>query len=219
MTMAEIKEPTRPDRRTLSVDDLLRINLPKEQWRVRIEGVQPPARERIAKYLTGLDKAFEEGAGLLLMGEPGVGKTAIAALVAKEAFARHRSVYFTTFWELREAIREGELFSESDGVSILGRCKTVDVLVLDNLRAEDGDAKWYLDARAIEEIVRFRRGKKLPTCVTTCLNNQDLAKSLPGFADAVTGAMIPLMVRGTNLRTKRSEELAAALLGPAPKGK
>lgn len=197
--------------RVVTADALRYIRLPKEHWDARLDLIPVSVRPRLTRYMTGMDQVFELGGGLVLTGDAGVGKSSIAAVACKAAFAAGHHAFFTTLWELRDASREDTMFSEF--TSMMHRAKTVDLLVMDGLRPEDADEKWWLSARAIEELLAFRRGNRKPTIVTTRMKNHELTQRFKGIADAIEGACILLNVTGQNMREERANAITAKLLG------
>jgi len=205
-------EPTEPVvfRRKLDKADFSRMNLPEAYWRVRVQGVQDKVREPVVNYLRKIDEMVKLGAGLWISGPAGTGKTSIAALAAKEARSRGFTVYFTTIGELRECIRSRIGFD--DTTSILGRCRNVDLLVLDELRSDDADDKFF-GAKHIEELAAHRRAERRVSILTTRLDADKLDKHFPGLRSASEGGMVWFPVNGRNLRQDRSKELRNAVFG------
>jgi DNA replication protein DnaC len=197
-------------RRQLVRSDFERMNLPRGFWRARIQGVQESMRDVVRRYLVNIDTMCKRGAGMLLSGNPGVGKTAIAALVAKESRMRGYTVYFTTIWELRECVRNRIDFE--DGKSVLQRCREVDVLILDELGLEDVK-DYHFDIHALEQLVKARAAQRRVTVITTRLDSDKLLSSMSGLMNATQGCMVPLRVAGIDLRQQQSEELNELLLG------
>ena len=117
------------ERRKLTAEDMARMNVPEGLWRTRLQWVPKSILTTMQNYCENFDTMAEKGAGLLLWGHEGVGKSGAASVIAKEARARGYTVFFTTIVELREAVRERRLFDESS--SVLERCRDVNVLVLD----------------------------------------------------------------------------------------
>lgn len=186
------------------------MNLPRDYWTVKVQGVPESVQDTVRRYLVNTDTMMERGAGMILSGSPGVGKTGIAALVCKEARSRGYTVYFTSVWELRECIRAKILFDE--GTSVLDRCREVDVLVLDGLRTED-QKDYVFGIRAIEELLVGRGARKKVSLVTTRMNMRELREAFEGLLDAVQGCMVSLPVEGPDLRRAQNEELKRAVLG------
>lgn len=202
-------------RRSLTAEDLVRINLPEDHWRAKIQDVQQSVRSAVENYLTNFDDMAQKGAGLWLRGSVGVGKTAIAALVAKEARARGYTAYFTTVFDLREAVRNKQMYDEA--LSVIDRCKDVDVLILDNFQTSDvGDM--IVNLRFLEELLVGRGSRLKISVLTTRVARTDL-KDQSNFVSAVEGYLVGLTVTGEDLRKRRTEELKATVLGTAKSGK
>lgn len=191
-------------RRSLDRDDFVRMNLPEEFWSAKILKVPEAVRELVTKYLFRIQEMQDRGRGLLLHGGIGVGKTGVAACVAKHARSLGKTVFFTTIWELREAARSKVMFE--DNTSVLDRCRTVDVLVLDGLREEDGKER-YVSAREIEELIMVRGSRKKVTVVTTRLAPDLFDKNFPGLRDAAEAYLAELDIKGPNQRQQQLDEL------------
>lgn len=204
------QEEIRVLRRKLDKGDFQRMNLPEAYWRVKVQGVQESVRPTVVNYLRKIGELSALGAGLWLSGTEGVGKTVIAALAAKEARSRGMTVYFTSVWELRECIRSRIGFD--DHVSIMQRCRDVDVLILDELRVDDQKAH-FLGGKELEELISFRRAHKRVTLITTRLGAGDLEESFPGLLTASEGCMVWVRVAGRNLREEQSRSLREAVYG------
>lgn len=199
-------------RRPLEVADFLRMNLPEEFWRATLERVPSSVQDTIKRYLVFIDKMVAKPAGLILSGGPGVGKSAIGALVCKEARARGFTCYFATVWELREALRARIAFDDNE--SLMERVRGVDVLVLDGLRPEDA-GELILGRRAIEELLTARGSRKKLSVLTTRMEAQEFRGAFGGLLDAVQGCMVYVPVDGENQRRSKNEELQRAVLGNA----
>lgn len=198
-------------RRKLDASDLQRMNLPEEFWLVRVENAPESIRRKLARYLKRIHEAAAKGAGLLVTGAPGVGKSAAAALVLKEARACGYTGFFTAIWELREMVRAKVMFD--DETSIMGRCFEVDFLVLDGMREEDAKERWF-GLKEIEELIRYRGSKRLVTILTTqmSISDMDEDKSFESLLEASQGYLVPFPVEGENLREAREEALRRSLL-------
>ncbi len=197
-------------RRNLVRSDFERMNLPRDFWRATVQDVPEDLRDIVNRYLVNTDAMMKRGAGLLLMGDPGVGKTGIAALISKEARARGYTCYFTTIWELRECVKNRIDFET--GMSVLGRCRDVHVLTLDGLDLTD-KKDWNFDVHTIEELIRFRAAQRRVTIITTRLGPDVLDAEMPALLTATQGCMVALRVTGPNMRDKRDLELNRVVLG------
>jgi len=197
-------------RRPLVPADFERMNLPREFWTAKVQTVPESVRDTVARYLLNIDTMIERGAGMLLQGSAGVGKSGIGALVCKEARSRGYTTYFMSVWELRESIRARVPFD--DTFSVLDRCRDVDVLVLDGLRQEDAAERMF-NARDMEELVVRRVARKFVTIVTTQLGMSDINRAFPGFLEAVQGCIVAVSVQGADLRRELNQELQKVVLG------
>lgn len=208
-------ENTKPDpnRLVLQQYDLERMNLPPEFWRAKATDITDPDTQRvIARYLTNLDERFKDGHGLLLYGDPGVGKTPIAAMIAKEARTWKKTVFFTMIWELRECVRSRMSFDIN--TSVLDRCREVDLLVLDGFVEEDIDDR-LINARTLEQLITYRGQRGRLTIVTTRIDKAALRtdKGLKQFTAGTEAYLFPLKIKGENQRTSRKKDMRNAILG------
>lgn len=198
---------TRVFRRTLERVDLQRMNLPEDLWLAKVQHVNAPARKSIENYLRNIDGAMKNGAGLVVHGLPGVGKTAISVLVAKEARSRGYTALFVRVWELREMIR-ARMGYDADS-SMAERAREVDVLILDDLRSEDAGEKFFTLSE-IFQLVKYRASRRRVTLVTTRLTPRVLSE--PPM-DALIDVLLLFPVEGQDLRKQRKRELQQTLLG------
>jgi len=186
------------------------MNLPRELWTTKVQSVPESVRDVIERYLIRIDDMLPRGAGMILSGPTGVGKTCIGSLVLKEARSRGYTTYFISVWELRECIRNRVMFSEE--LSILDRCRTVDVLVLDGLCEDDGKERFF-GSRAIEELVAFRGSHRHATLVTTRMDVMGLRKAMKGFFEATQNYLVMLPVNGPDQRCEKNNDLKKMILG------
>lgn len=172
-------------------------------------GVPDAAIDPIKRYLRGLQAMTDRGIGLLLWGPPGVGKTAIAALIAKEARTYGLTVFFVTVFDLRELMRARIDFEGN--TSVFERCRDVDVLVLDALRIEDA-SEHLVNLSTVESLIEHRNSRKKTTIVTSRNSPRQLKDTSASFMETLKGRVFPLMVSGPNLRDKNEEALKNHLL-------
>ena len=187
------------------------MNLPEEFWRSRVDQAPEAVRPAVARYLKKVDEMSQNGIGLFITGGRGVGKTAIASMVLKEARSRGFTAYFSSLWELREMIRSRVMWD--DDTSMIGRCQEVDFLVLDGLRGEDAQERWF-GLKEIEELVRYRGNKRLVTLITTRFSFQDMAGgSFRSLLEAAQGHLVQFPVEGPNRHEERQNDLRRAVFG------
>lgn len=184
-----------------------RMNLPEELWFAKVQYVSDKARTPTENYLRKIDEAVANGAGLIIHGAQGVGKTAIAALIAKEARSRGYTTFFVRVWELREMIRS-RMEYDSDS-TVAERARDVDVLVLDDLRQEDAGEKFFTLSE-IHQLVKYRASRRRVTVITTRLSLRVLDDAP---MDALSDVLLRFPVDGPNLRKERKRVLEQSILG------
>lgn len=194
-------------RRPLGRVDLERMNLPEDLWTVKVQGVSEKARTPTENYLRNIDQAVVNGAGLIVHGGRGVGKSAISALIAKEARSRGYTTLFVRVWELREMIRS-RMDYDADS-SMAERAREVDVLVLDDLRQEDAGEKFFTLSE-IHQLVKYRASRRRLTIITTRLSIAVLDE--PPI-DALSDVLLLFPVEGPDLHDERKRELEQSILG------
>lgn len=187
------------------------MNVPREFWRVKVKHIQDPkVRTAVVRYLKRMDEMFKRGVGLLLCGEPGVGKTAAAIVIAKEVRSYSYSVFFTSVWEMRESLKSRINFDDDN--SFTDKARDSDFLVLDNVKPEDSKEP-FLNLRSIEDLITFRCSQSRPTFITTRVPVGRLEKELPGVLDACMGKVIEVDLTGKDLRDRTHADLADELFG------
>lgn len=148
-------------------DHYMLMRIPEKFWDATLTNVeQDDFRELLRTYIKGLDDNIENGDGLLLWGDNGVGKTGGAAVVAKEVRRRSCPVLFITAKELREASFTHQRFNEDQ--TIVQRAMHVDFLVLDELGHEGSTGSDHGE-RLMESLFRTRSAHRRPTIITTNL--------------------------------------------------
>ena len=197
-------------RRKLDKPDFVRMNLPEAFWRVRVQGVSQDCQAHVTRYLSKIHDMVSMGAGLILFGEEGRGKTGIAALIAKEARSFGYTAYFTTVWEMREMIRSR--INYTDEQSVMSRAREVDVLVLDDLRMEDIDQGWF-GRSEIEALVSDRVARRRITLITTRMSAAEIQGKLKSLMSVSKDGLVPFPVRGEDKRAVTQRELQAAIFG------
>jgi DNA replication protein DnaC len=198
--------------RKLVKADLERMNLPQEHWFARFDQIAEPMQPVVERYIRNIHTRVSNSDGLYIYGPSGVGKTTLAAVIAKEARAHGFTVYFARVWELREMIRARIDFDEE--TTMVGRARGVDVLVLDDLRVEDATEKFFSVAD-IAALVKDRREHKHVTLVTSTMTAKTLGElaAWAPFRSALVGALVLLPLEGENHLTRRALEKAREVLG------
>lgn len=133
------------EKKKLLLKDFGRMNYPRRLWGWDWSRVPDGAKDRVQKFCENLPEQIRKGLVLLLVGNVGVGKSTIAAIIGGHAKRLRLSVYYTTLLRWREGRRENEEFDE--GQSVSARMRSVDVLLLDDCRAhtlaDTSRTYWY----------------------------------------------------------------------------
>lgn len=121
----------------------------------------------VKHYVESGDDARERGRGLVILGDPSVGKTWEAAAIARLLLVRHSvPVQFTEAPELMAALRPN-----ADGASDIGQFMAAPVLVIDDLGAER-TSEWT--SEQMFRLAHYRNVHCLPTIITSNLNGPQL---------------------------------------------
>lgn len=187
------------------------MHLPVALWDASFEHVTESAREPIRKFATRAKEVKEKGVSLYLHGTKGSGKTGAATMILKEGRSWGFTAFCLSVTELREAIRTHTPF---DGEStIADRCRNVDFLLLDDLRAEDAVEKMF-NINDIRNLIVSRYDRGLPTLITSPLAPMDWGKApanAPGIRDAIEKCCAVLKIDGPD-RHKQAQEAKNAFL-------
>lgn len=192
--------------KNLAQDDFLRLELPREFWGANCKQIPPSVQGPVNNFLRMMETMKNEGAGLLLMGGPGVGKTTVASLVLKRGRELGWSGLFSSVSHLREDLRGRREFDGDR--TMLARCREVDVLVLDDLSMADARDMWF-GARHVEELLAARKAARLITVITTRMS-KDAMRGEPNMNSLLataTGSLIDILITGRNY-----QEIQAARL-------
>lgn len=205
--------------RKLQDTDFQRINLPPDFWAPKLDRVPKEALAPIRNYLLNEAEMIADGLGFVLLGETGVGKTSIAAMLSIQAYRLNRSVFFITVSDLREMVRHRIAFDQT--TSILERCREVDFLVLDNLRPEDAK-EVPLDATALEGVLESRTHWKRPTVITSRMRLEEFGVVYPNIMEVLRARSPVFTITGENQReadqkANRQKMLLDSSDSPVPK--
>lgn len=205
-------------RRPLTKSDLVRMNVPKRFWEVTLSGITDRKGEEglslkdlVRRYLENFDAMVHRGAGLLLWGKNGLGKTGAAVVLAKECRRRQRSVLFMTAAEYLRSIHDKLWFDES--MTFVDRARTVDVLVIDDFGKEHKDAKGWAE-RQFEDLIRTRSSDMKVTLFTMNVPmNRFVESSVPSMVQVLKECSYPFMVVGPDKREEKQAEIERVLVG------
>jgi len=200
-------------RRELTQPDLIRMRLPKLFWNTSFEMVRPVDSDHyriVGRFMGKIVEMVEGGVGLYLYGDNGVGKSALASLVLKEARRWGFSCLFLRTERLRSAKLDGEQFD--DASTVFGRAQRVDMLVLDDLGKEfRGDKSAFTD-RLLEDVIRERISQKRSLIITSNLHKSMITDVYPeSIGRVIRTSVFPVPVGGCSYRTAEADALKRML--------
>lgn len=156
-------------RQQREIDARLQEMLPKKYWECTLdnyETVTDEQKEAIAtvKHYIHL-REWEQGTGLLFLGNSGTGKTHLAVATARELARQGAVVLFVMAQDLLE-------FADKEGQKLL---RSVDVLVIDDLVDELMDA---VTMRFFHRTVNYRIADEKANILTTTFSLDELRRKL-----------------------------------------
>jgi DNA replication protein DnaC len=211
--------------RKLTAEDVERMMIPPRYWRVSLQSVEATAKahgseeaslkEVLAAFVSKLDSQVAAGAGLLLYGNNGRGKTAALVWLAMQARRRGYTALYVETAKLKQYKIERTAFSDSE--SMWERALDVDVLVLDDLGKGVSDSKGFMQ-ELVDELIRTRGAHLRTTLISTNIEPAKLVNE--DFLKKSTLAMMQEMVvflhvSGEDLRARTRVQLVEKLLGGA----
>jgi DNA replication protein DnaC len=155
--------PTEPPPRVWSEDELLgelrRSGVPDKYAEASWE--QCRAKKALRAYVDGLEGFVEQGAGLLLLGPVGTGKSSAAGLICQEAVRRNIAV---RWWYVPDVIPK--MSDRQHGEYVIRKQIEAPILVWDDFGVQ-GFRDWQLGL--LDRVVEGRYRKNRPMIVTTNL--------------------------------------------------
>lgn len=206
-------------RRPLTKSDFIRLNIGRAYWDKTLKNFRDSLDGTIVtvveNYCRNIDEMIKTGSGLLIGGDLGSGKTSLAIIVMKEATRCGYTTYFITHAEMRDLQFTDRVFGrESDGITVRARVRDAQLLVIDGL-----DDAFFTDKVFgpvhLERLVRHRNAHQLVTLVTTRAIRRMTSGDYAEIFDIMTSSMVPLVLKGDNLRDKERDVLRERVLGGA----
>lgn len=137
------------------------------------------AYQRCKNYCSVSSKILEEGYGIYLFGNSGVGKTHLTACMVNELVSQNRPVLFTNFFEISQMIRSTFRNKKDSESEMINKISTIDFLFIDDIGTEkvtkDGEDNWLQEK--IFEILNKRYNNKKPTVFTSNYTLEELINS------------------------------------------
>jgi DNA replication protein DnaC len=141
-----------------------------------INNLDPDVQEALRRYVKYHKRKVANGRGLWIQGDPGTGKTAAIALIAKQLTERGHTVLVRSVPALLSDIRAIQAADdERDWIHLRDDLIALDVLGLDDLAAEV-PSPWALER--LYELINEREARRGAILVTTNLNADQLKRRL-----------------------------------------
>jgi DNA replication protein DnaC len=210
----QLVEDSARRRRKLEVNDLERMRLPERYWEASFDQVLPKGSDHylvVQKYLDQIHRMVDSGYGLYLWGHYDMGKTALAAVILKEAQRCGYSTLFMRSSQISKSAVERSPFDDSS--SLFQRALRVDVLAVDDLGKEYRSDHTGHSASVFDDLIRAR----VAECRTTLITSNKDPKALSDICKRSTlkvfkGSIVDVQVKGHDYRAAEDKELRAALL-------
>ncbi len=161
-------------------------------------------RERISKYIENFETVRMSGYGWEIMGKKlGVGKTATAAHIAKALAVAGYSVWFVQFMEVKSLY---ELDDPAERDRKTRKLLDSEFLVIDDILKPRSDKMRAFFEDKLEEVVRHRTSRNLPTVTTTNMLEDDLEKLFPRIYSLMSAKQFRITLSGEDARIERALE-------------
>jgi len=175
---------------------------------------------KLAKnYCENWQQMKKENIGLLLYGDPGVGKTYITNCIANELMKNLTPVIvISTIGIINKIYDSYGKYGDDGEVAIINQLNNADLLIIDDLGAEHSHEK---GKQIIYSIIDARSRANKPLIVTTNLDPNQLKEKLTGAdgvgrtIDRLLASSYPIKISGTSKRRKnisKKEQIIKKLL-------
>ena len=149
----------------------------------------------ISKYIEKLPQILTTRQGLYLWGDYGQGKSALAAIILKEALKLQKIGFWVTAKEYPgHVINQVEWM---DGILVTQRCLQVPILVIDELQIRQ-EVKFQ--ETCIEDLVRARISLNKPTILTSNIVPSVVQGLFPAFFSVLQECFASIHVKGYDWR-------------------
>ena len=192
---------------TLTESYLRYSGVPSKYWNATVDRIQDDKpRGFTNKYLSDVTGFIAKSVGVIIIGDPGVGKTAIASLLAMEALRWKQVVVMITHRDIQDLQAFGSDPKDASGRSKMDRIRTCQLLVLDGFD-EDFVSDNKFGPVQLEKLIAQRSGDLLATMVTTRIKATDFQANHGTLWSVMRGSMVGITVTGEDLRDQHSKSI------------
>lgn len=211
-----IQHKWKPKRPKVTPPELVRMGLGKRFWNAKLADI--PKRKQVKQdrdlrhvvehWVANLPRMVRKGWGLYLWGANSTGKSYAMAVCAKAAYVAGYSVFIITADMLKDAVIKRTMWDEDEELTIIERCNTVDVLVIEDLGKEYKGSGSGFSETALENLLRIRSQNQLVTMATSNLSTKQF-KDVYGLsaAELAKAMMKEIEAIGLNFRNDELSEL------------
>lgn len=180
-------------------------------------GVPKSVVKEIKGYIIDADRLVPAGIGLLMLGQPGTGKTMLSTLILKDLISQGYKGYFTTFHNMLDRFTEG-WSSVENKVWFDGKVRNAGVLVIDDMGREH-KGRIDIAISTLDHVLRARVASARPTILTSNLSTEQISELYTRNAlSLLSESSITLNFLGEDFRptqkTTRIEEAREGLTRP-----
>lgn len=188
-----------PPRAILSTKNLALIGIPRLYFEAELEDYvgEEEVEKLLTRYITYIHDMFEYCVNLTFRGANGNGKTFLTSIILKNAYRHYYSAqrttvahYISTSWKQDK--------TDADFM-FLERINNVEFLVIDELGKEP-DTKKGNEVLLLDELMKYREEKGLPTIICTNLNMQDIEKQYGSTLVSMLKQSVQFKMEGDDMR-------------------
>lgn len=213
MSLTDRMKQTRAEK-SLQRYQLDPTGLPKKYWAASLDRIpdELPYKSAVCRYVEHLDELVTQGRGLLLWGPNRKGKTAIGAIVLKEAVRRGYDSHFVRAADYVDGVFQRMMVDEE--MSLAEAVRDTKLLILDDLGKEIAGKSGATEGM-IDNLLRARESENKATIVTTNIALPDLPSVFrESMVALMRGSMYPLEIDGMDYSKEEQSWLEGKLNGP-----
>lgn len=189
--------------------------IPETYKNANIAKIQGDGQKYTARYLDNIPKMVSDGVGMFIYGKEGVGKSSMAAVIARAAAQYRFTVTRFTFGEAQSTKIDDRTEYNADGQFINDRLHTVDFLILDDFDHDFIDDRVF-GASRVRRLIAARSTARKATFLTSRIQPKDVTGSDSRIVNKqlfielhhqMKGSMVSVLIEGENYYESRNSEL------------